>query len=99
MVNHGWLVTKAKGKRNGPKETGGASQPRSILSRDVFVKSCKAGDGLLERIMIAAPKPNLLLPNKVQAFSEQLRATELTIPLLDKLLNSENQLAQLERAS
>ena len=56
---HGWLVTKGKGKRNGPKETGGASQPRSFLSRDIFVKRCKAGDGLLERIMIAAPKPNL----------------------------------------
>ena len=77
-----WLVTKGKGKRDGPKEIGvafcGASQPRSFLSRDVFVKMCKAGDGLLERIMIAAPKPNLLPPNKVQEFIERLRATQLT---------------------
>ena len=77
-----WLVTKGKGKRDGPKETVvafcGASQPRSFLSQDVFVKMCKAGDGLLERIMIAAPKLNLLPPNKVQEFIEQLRATQLT---------------------
>ena len=78
-----WLVTKGtKGKRDGPKEIGvafcGASQPRSFLSRGVFVKMCKAGDGLLERIMIAAPKPNLLPPNKVQEFIEKLRATHLT---------------------
>ena len=78
-----WLITKGrKGKRDGPKETGvafcGASQPRSFLSRGVFVKMANAGDGLLERIMIAAPKPNLLPPREVQTFIEELRATQLT---------------------
>lgn len=78
-----WLMTKGKqGKRDGPKETGvafcGASQPRSFLSKGVFVKMSKAGDGLLERILISAPKPNLLPPNQVQQFIEQLQQTQLT---------------------
>ncbi len=78
-----WLITKGrKGKRDGPTETGvafcGASQPRSFLSRGVFMKMVSAGDGLLKRIMIAAPKPNLLPPSEVQVFIEQLRATQLT---------------------
>ncbi len=78
-----WLIMKGrKGKRDGPTETGvafcGASQPRLFLSRGVFMKMVSAGDGLLERIMIAAPKPNLLPPSEVQVFIEQLRATQLT---------------------
>ena len=35
----------------------------------------KAGDGLYERILMAAPMPNLLPPREVQAFIEQLEET------------------------
>ena len=75
-----WLMTKGRqGKRDGPKATGvafcGASQPRSFLSKGVFVKMAKAGDGLYERILMAAPMPNLLPPREVQAFIEQLEET------------------------
>ena len=78
-----WMITKGrKGKHDGPKVTGvvfcGASQPRSFLSRGVFERMANAGDGLLERIMIAVPKPNLLPPSRVQEYIEQLRATQLT---------------------
>lgn len=78
-----WLMTKGRqGKRDGPKETGvafcGASQPCSFLSKGVFVKMSKAGDGLLERILIAAPKPHLLPPHEVQQFIDQLELTQLT---------------------
>ena len=34
----------------------------TFLSKGVFVKMCKAGDGLLERILIAALKSDLLPP-------------------------------------
>ena len=78
-----WLMTKGKqGKRDGPKVTGvafcGASQPRSFLSKGVFVKMAKAGDGLFERILIAAPMPHLLPPREVQQYIEQLEATNVT---------------------
>ena len=73
-------MTKGRqGKRDGPKATGvafcGASQPRSFLSKGVFVKMAKAGDGLYETILMAAPMPNLLPPREVQAFIEQLEET------------------------
>lgn len=55
----------------------------TFLSKGVFVKMCKAGDGLLERILIAAPKPDLLPPtvhactcNQVQQFIKQLEQTQ-----------------------
>ena len=75
-----WLMTKGRqGKRNGPRETGvafcGASQPRSFLSKGVFVRLAKPGDGLLERIIMAVPMPNLLPPREVQQHIEQLEAT------------------------
>ncbi len=75
-----WLMTKGRqGKRDGPRETGvafcGASQPHSFLSKCVFVRMAKAGDGLLERIIMAAPMPNLLPPREVQQHIEQLEAT------------------------
>lgn len=78
-----WLMTKGKkGKRDGPRETGvafcGASQPRSFLSKGVFIKMAKSGDGLLERILIAAPMPHLLPPRDVQHYIDQLEATGLT---------------------
>lgn len=75
-----WLMTKGKqGKRDGPRATGvafcGASQPRSFLSKGVLAK---AGDGLLEKILIAASMPHLLPPSDVQEYIEQLEATGLT---------------------
>ena len=78
-----WLMTKGRqGKRDGPKATGvafcGASQPRSFLSKGVFVKMAKAGDGLFERILMAAPMPNLLPPREVQRYIGQLEATGVT---------------------
>ena len=78
-----WLMTKGKkGKRDGPKVTGvafcGASQPRSFLSKGVFLKMARAGDGLLERILIAAPMPHLFPPREVQHFIDQLEETGLT---------------------
>ena len=42
------------------------------------MKMCKAGDGLMERIMITPQKRNLFPPSKVQEFIEELRATQLT---------------------
>ncbi len=75
-----WLMTKGRqGKRDGPRETSvafwGASQPRSFLSKGVFVRMAKAGDGLLERIIMAVPMHNLLPPQEVQQHIEQLEAT------------------------
>ena len=75
-------MTKGRqGKRDGPKATGvafcGASQPRSFLSKGVFVKMARAEDGLLERILMAAPMPNLP-PREVQRYIEQLEATGVT---------------------
>ena len=46
-----------------------------FFRKGVFVKMAKAGDGLYERILMAAPMPNLLPPHEVQAFIEQLEET------------------------
>ena len=69
-------------KRDGSKATGvafcGASQPYSFLSKGVFVKMARAGDCLLEGILVAAPIPNLLPPREFQRYIEQLEATGVT---------------------
>ena len=76
-------MTKGRqGKRDGPKATGvafcGASQPRSFLSKGVFVKMATAEDGLFGRILMVAPIPNLFPPGEVQRYIGQLKATGVT---------------------
>ena len=70
-------MTKGRqGKRDGPKATGvtfcGASQPRSFLSKGVFVKLAKAGDGLYEKNSNGSTNAKSS-PHDLQGFIEQLK--------------------------
>ena len=75
-----WLMTEGRqGKRDVQKQPALHSvEPHSFLSKGVFFKIAKAGDGLFERILMAAPMPNLLPPQEVQRYIGQLEATGVT---------------------